>query len=244
MTRIKRSKSPRTSSLRGHGRRRHGRARLAARPAPERNKRPIADVLRQVLPERGVLLEIASGTGQHAVHFVNALPGWTVQPSDADPEHLATLAWRVALHGDARLAAPVLLDVTAAPPSLEPTAIFCANMIHIAPFSACVGLFTTAAGLLREGQPLVTYGPYSVHGEHTAESNERFDRSLRARNPEWGVRDVHAVAAVAREHDLRSRRRTRCLPTTCCSCGVAVERRARVGGQAERTRLRPSAFAR
>jgi len=169
-------------------------------PAPERNKRPIADVLRQVLPERGVLLEIAAGTGQHAVHFVSTLPGWTIQPSDADPEHFATLARRVALHGDARLLPPVLLDVTAAPPALEPTAIFCANMIHIAPFSACVGLFSTAASLLRRGQPLVTYGPYSVHGAHTAESNERFDRSLRERNREWGVRDVDAVAAVARQH--------------------------------------------
>jgi hypothetical protein len=169
-------------------------------PAPERNKQPIAEVLRQVLPEGGVLLEIASGTGQHAVHFVDALPGWTLQPSDVDPEHLATLARRVALQGEARLLPPVSLDVTAPPPTLEPTAIFCANLIHIAPWAACVGLFATGARLLRRGGLLLTYGPYSVHGAHTAESNERFDRSLRDRNPEWGVRDVDAVTAVAREH--------------------------------------------
>jgi hypothetical protein len=171
-------------------------------PAPERNKQPIAEVLGQVLPERGVLLEIASATGQHAVHFLNALPGWTIQPSDCDPEHLATLARRVALRGDERLLAPVRLDVTAPPPppALAPTAIFCANMIHIAPWAACVGLFSTAARLLAPGGVLVTYGPYSVHGAHTAESNERFDRSLRDRNREWGVRDVDAVVEVAREH--------------------------------------------
>lgn len=169
-------------------------------PAPERNKQAIADVLRRILPERGRLLEIASATGQHAAHFVSALPGWTIQPSDCDPEHLVTLARRVTLSAEPRLLPPVALDVTGDPPTLEPTAIFCANMIHIAPWAACVGLFATAARLLRAGGLLVTYGPYSVHGAHTAESNERFDRSLRDRNPAWGVRDVDAVAEVAREH--------------------------------------------
>ncbi len=171
-------------------------------PAPERNKEPIARALREVLPERGVLLELASGTGQHAVHFVNALPGWTIQPSDREPEHLATLARRVALLGNPRLLPPLSLDVTAPAPALElePAAIFCANMIHIAPWAACVGLFVTAARLLPAGGALVTYGPYSLHGAHTAESNERFDRSLRERNSDWGVRDVDAVSAVAGEH--------------------------------------------
>ena len=171
-------------------------------PAAERNKQPIADVLRKTLPETGVLLEVASGTGQHAVHFVNALPGWTLQPSDSDPEHLVTLRRRVALVGNPRLLAPIALDVTLEPPALEPTAMFCANMIHIAPWAACVGLFRTAARLLPPGGLLVTYGPYSVHGAHTAESNERFDCSLRDRDPAWGVRDVDAVADVARSHAI------------------------------------------
>jgi len=171
-------------------------------PAPERNKQPIADVLLRVLPERGLLLEIASGTGQHAVHFASALPNWTIQPSDCDAEHLATLQRRVAVAENPRLLSPVELDVTARAPELEPTAIYCANMLHIAPWSACLGLFDVASRLLRTGGLLVTYGPYSVHGEHTAESNARFDQSLRERNAAWGVRDVDAIADAARERGL------------------------------------------
>lgn len=177
-------------------------------PAPERNKQPIADVLRRVLPERGLLLEVASGTGQHAVHFADALPSWTIQPSDCSPEHLATLRRRVELSGNPRLLTPIALDVTALPlpafepRALEPSAVFCANMVHIAPWAASVGLFALAGRLLHAHGLLVTYGPYSVHGKHTAESNERFDRSLRERNPAWGVRDVDALAEVAAERGL------------------------------------------
>jgi hypothetical protein len=166
-------------------------------PAPERNKQPIADVLKVVLPPRGLLLEIASATGQHALHFAAELPGWTIQPSDCDPEHLDTLRRRVALAKHPRVLAPLVLDVTAEPPACEPTAIYCANMLHIAPFRACAGLFDVAARLLPPAGPLVTYGPYAVHGEHTAESNARFDASLRERNSEWGLRDVDAVREVA-----------------------------------------------
>jgi len=168
-------------------------------PAAERNKEPIAALLRSILPERGLLLEIASGTGQHAVHFANTLAGWTIQPSDCDPQHLATLARRVELAGVSRLLPPLALDVTREAPPLRPSAIYSANMVHIAPWSACVGLFQLAAGLLGTGLPLLTYGPYAVHGEHTAESNARFDRSLKDRNPEWGVRDVAALEEVACE---------------------------------------------
>jgi hypothetical protein len=171
-------------------------------PAAERNKQPIAETLRAVLPERGLLLEIASGTGQHAVHFTSALPGWTVQPSECDPELFETLARRVALTDSARLLPPITLDVTGPAPAVEPSAIFCANMVHIAPWAACVGLFSLASRLLRDGELLVTYGPYSVHGKHTAESNARFDQSLRERNPAWGVRDVDALERVASEHGL------------------------------------------
>lgn len=171
-------------------------------PAAERNKQPILDVLRKVLPERGLLLEVASGTGQHALHFAGGLPGWTVQPSDLDPDHLDTLRRRVALAGNARLLPPLELDVTKEPPSLSPAAIYCANMVHIAPWAACVGLFTLAERVLGADGLLVTYGPYSFHGEHTAESNARFDESLKARNPDWGVRDVDALSDVARERGL------------------------------------------
>jgi SAM-dependent methyltransferase len=168
-------------------------------PAAERNKQPIAEALRAVLPERGLLLEVASGTGQHAVHFAATLPGWTIQPSDRDAENLETLRRRVALLAEPRVLPPLELDVTRDAPELACTAVFCANMVHIAPWSACVGLFQVASRVLAPGGLLVTYGPYSVHGEHTAESNARFDQSLKARNPEWGVRDLDALEAVARE---------------------------------------------
>jgi hypothetical protein len=171
-------------------------------PAAERNKQPILEVLIRVLPERGRLLEVASGTGQHALHFALGLPGWTVQPSDCFPENLETLRRRVTLLGNERLLPPVELDVTADPPVLEVTAIYCANMVHIAPWSACLGLFRLADRLLPEDGLLLTYGPYSIHGVHTAESNARFDESLRERNPEWGVRDLDAMADVARHHCL------------------------------------------
>ncbi|HEX6275381.1 MAG TPA: DUF938 domain-containing protein [Polyangiaceae bacterium] len=169
-------------------------------PSAERNKQPIAAVLATILPAQGLLLEVASGTGQHAVHFTNVLPGWTIQPSERDPALLETLRRRVAIAANPRLLPPIALDVTGPAPDVEPTAIFCANMVHIAPWSACLGLFRLASQLLREGAMLVTYGPYSVHGEHTAESNARFDQSLRDRDAEWGVRDVDALERVAAEH--------------------------------------------
>jgi hypothetical protein len=156
-----------TDSLDEHG--------LPIWPAAERNKQPILEILRQVLPERGALLEVAAGTGQHALHFANGLAGWTIQPSDVDPDHLETLRRRVALAENARLLPPIHLDVTKEPPALSPTAIYCANMVHIAPWAACVGLFVLADRLLGADGLLITYGPYSVHGEHTAESNARFD---------------------------------------------------------------------
>jgi hypothetical protein len=169
-------------------------------PSAERNKQPIVEILARVLPERGLLLEIASGSGQHAVHFATALPGWTIQPSDCEPENLATLRRRVLVTEIPRLLPPLELDVTREPPSVAPDAMFCANMVHIAPWAATVGLFSVASRCLRASGPLVTYGPYSVHGRHTAESNARFDASLRERNPAWGVRDVDALADVARRH--------------------------------------------
>lgn len=175
---------------------------LPSWPAAERNKQPILEVLQRVLPERGVLLEIASGTGQHAAHFVTGLPGWTIQPSDCDPEHLETLRRRVALAKNDRLLLPIRLDVTERAPSLTPAAIYCANMVHIAPWAACVGLFRLAGESLAADGLLLTYGPYALHGKHTADSNARFDQSLSARNPEWGVRDVDQLAALAEVHAL------------------------------------------
>lgn len=170
-------------------------------PAAERNKQPILDVLLRVLPASGVVLEVASATGQHIEHFARAMPNLTWQPSDYDAEHVATLQERVRRSGLENLLPPLRLDVTEATwPIEEVAAIYNANMIHISPWEVTVGLFTGAARLLRSGAVLVSYGPYSIDGQHVSDSNRTFDESLKSRNPSWGVRDVGEVSAVATSH--------------------------------------------
>lgn len=172
-------------------------------PATERNRSPILAVLERVLPARGVVLEIASGSGEHAIFFARALPSLTFQPSDPDPAHVASIdAWRSS--EDLPNVAPALtLDVHAKPwPLAHADAVYCANMIHIAPWSACLALLDGAASTLAPGAPLVLYGPYRVGGAHTAPSNEAFDASLRARDPRWGVRDLEEVLREAATRGL------------------------------------------
>jgi SAM-dependent methyltransferase len=172
-------------------------------PAAERNKQPILDVLETCLPRRGTVLEIASGTGQHVVHFARALPALTWQPTDADPELRAAVAARIAAAALDNVLSPLELDVLdpAWPvPARAADAMLCINMIHIAPRAATPALLAGAARVLGSGAPLVLYGPFRRGGRHTAPSNEAFDASLRARNPDWGVRDLDDVAAAAREH--------------------------------------------
>jgi SAM-dependent methyltransferase len=172
-------------------------------PAAERNRGPILDVLRRVLPARGTVLEIASGTGQHVAHFAAALPGLTWQPSDRDDEGFASIVAWCTHEGAASALPPVVLDVThEAWPVATVDAIVCANMIHIAPWEACLGLLRGAGRHLADDGVLVLYGPYKVGGVHTAPSNAAFDADLRARDPRWGVRDLDDVAAVARENGL------------------------------------------
>lgn len=177
-------------------------------PATDRNREPLLAVLARVLPTTGLVLEVASGTGQHAAFFARHLAErggapfhW--QPTDPDEDALASIAaWRAAEPSDALLP-PLRLDATAATwPVDQVDAIVCVNMIHIAPWEATVGLMRGGKRLLAPGAPLVTYGPYAVDGEHTAPSNAAFDASLRARDPRWGVRDVDFVAECAREHGL------------------------------------------
>ena len=182
--------------------------------AADRNKQPILDALRRVLGERAHVLEIASGTGQHAEWFAAAMPGWTWQPTDADARMLPGLASRVAQAGLPDLRAPLLLDVTAPQwPSQGAAfgeegfdAICCANMLHIAPPAACVGLMQGAARHLRTGGVLVTYGPY-FEDTAPAPSNVAFDESLRARNPSWGIRRLKDVEAEARRASLALKER-------------------------------------
>jgi SAM-dependent methyltransferase len=165
-------------------------------PATHRNREPIREVLARVLPASGTVLEIASGTGEHAVYFARAFPALVWQPTDADPMALASIAaWREG-EGTANLSPPLALDVHAeAWPAAD--AIVCCNMIHIAPWSAALALFAGAARVLAPGGALVLYGPYLIDGV-TAPSNLAFDRSLRARDPAWGVREVRELEAAAR----------------------------------------------
>ncbi len=170
----------------------------ATAPAAERNKGPILDVLRRVLPEEGLVLEIASGTGQHVVHFARALPGLDWQPSDPKPEMCGSIAAWAQAEGLPNVRAPLRLDVHDAPWPLDRAdAVVCINMIHISPWSATGALMRGAARLLPQGAPLVLYGPYLRGGRHTAPSNEAFDRQLRAQDPEWGVRDLAEVERAA-----------------------------------------------
>ncbi|WP_043293731.1 DUF938 domain-containing protein [Burkholderia pseudomallei] len=166
-------------------------------PAAERNREPILAVLKRVLPARGAVLEIASGTGQHAVHFAAALPDLVWQPTDVDAAARESIAAWVADAALPNLRAPLALDVCVEPwPLAAADAIVCVNMIHIAPWAAVCALFVGAARALPDGGVLYLYGPYRRGGAHTAESNAQFDAQLRRRNPAWGVRDLEAVVEL------------------------------------------------
>ena len=159
-------------------------------PATLRNRAPILDVLRRTLSAQGVLLEIASGTGEHAAFMAPRLHGWTWQPSELSAEALEDIDSYAAESKCARIRPAILLDVTAKMwPIDRADAVFCCNMIHIAPWEAAEALFAGAARILRPQAPLILYGPFKRHGEHTAPSNAQFDADfLKRRNPLWGVR--------------------------------------------------------
>lgn len=166
-------------------------------PAAERNKQPILDQLVGVLPARGLVLEIASGTGQHAAFFAAALPGLTWQPTDLDPENLASIAAYRDESGAPNLRPPIPLDVTAPWPIEAADAMYVANLVHIAPWEVALALLAGAARVLPAGAPLVLYGPYRRDDVPFAPSNEAFDADLRARDPRWGVRRLEDVTAAA-----------------------------------------------
>ena len=193
---------------------------LPQSPAAERNKQPILEALRRVLPQRGVALEIASGTGQHAAWFGAGLPGWLWQPTEANSAALPTIAAWVQQAGVTNVHPPCLLDV------MEPTwpsneqqppanafgaqfdAIFCANLLHISPWAACAALMQGARRHLvpADGQ-LMIYGPFLEDGVVTGDGNLAFDQSLRAQNPAWGIRSRAAVEHCAHSAGLRLRQR-------------------------------------
>jgi len=170
-------------------------------PATARNREPILAVLKLVLPPRGLVLEIASGTGEHAAFMAPRLPEaleW--QPSDAEPSALSGIDAHAAASGCGRIRPAVPLDATTASwPVSRCDAILCCNTIHIAPFAAAEGLFAGASRVLATGAPLILYGPFRRNGAHTAPSNESFDAGLKARDPSWGVRCLDTEIALLAE---------------------------------------------
>ena len=172
--------------------------RWHAAPA-ERNRGPILEVLQRVLPRSGLVLEIASGTGQHIVHFARALPALIWQPSDADPDLRRSVALWIEHEGLSNVRDPLPLDVRELQwPVARADAVVCINMIHVAPRAATAALFRGAAAILPAGGTVFLYGLYRRFGGHTAPSNEEFDAQLRAQDPEWGLRDVEDVERTAR----------------------------------------------
>lgn len=167
-------------------------------PAAARNRDPILAVLRDVLPASGTVLEIAAGTGEHAVHFAKALPGLTWQPSDPDTGARASIATWGEEAGLPNLLPPLALDAAAADWPLERAdALVCINMIHISPWEATLGLMAGAGRVLASGAPLVLYGPYRREGHAIEPGNAAFDEDLKRRNPAWGLRLLEEVAEVA-----------------------------------------------
>ena len=167
-------------------------------PATARNRDPIAAVLRAELPSSGLVLEVASGTGEHSAYFASLFPALDWQPSDPDPSSLDSIeGWRSSA-GCANIRPPIALDASTPDwPVARADAILCVNMVHISPWAATVGLFTTAAKLLSQGAPLILYGPYIREDHATAPSNLAFDADLKARNSLWGVRRLEDVTELA-----------------------------------------------
>jgi len=176
--------------------------RLAS-PAVARNRDVILDVLREVLAQRRQVLELASGSGEHAVHFAHGLPHLAWQPSDASPRALESIAdWR-AEAALPNLKAPITLDVQAEWPEVACDALVAINLIHISPWRVTSELMLQAGRRLPKDGVLYLYGPYKRGGQHTAPSNEGFDGQLKSRNPLWGVRDLEAVIEEAERNGLR-----------------------------------------
>jgi hypothetical protein len=167
-------------------------------PATERNRGPILALLTRVLPPAGRVLEIASGTGEHAVFFSRHLPHLTWQPTDPDAAARASIVAWTAETALPNIADPLALDASQPNwPIDRADAVLAVNMVHISPWAATVGLLGGAARVLPTGAPLVLYGPYKRDGQHTAPSNASFDQNLRRQNPAWGVRDLEIVVETA-----------------------------------------------
>lgn len=173
-------------------------------PAALRNREPIAEVLAEWLPPTGLVLEIASGTGEHVIYFTERFPALEWQPSDIHPDALASItAWRSA-SDERNLRSPIVIDAASPDwPIDRADAILSINMVHISPWKSALGLLDGANRLLPSGAPLILYGPWMKQGVATASSNLAFDADLKRRDPEWGLRMVEDFAAAAEERDLK-----------------------------------------
>jgi SAM-dependent methyltransferase len=193
-------------------------------PATARNRDPIARVLYEELPESGLVLEIASGSGEHVVHFAQELARLVFQPSDPDEEARASIRAWTEETGVRNVREPLALDVEAAAwPIARADAVLCINMVHISPWSATLGLLDGAARVLSGAGALFLYGPYRRDGVVTAESNEAFDRSLRERNPSWGLRRLEDLD---REASARGFVRTRLVEMPANNLSLVYRREA------------------
>ncbi|MXO64244.1 DUF938 domain-containing protein [Altericroceibacterium endophyticum] len=173
-------------------------------PAAARNRVPIAEILSSELPKQGQVLEIASGSGEHVLYFAAQFPQLDWQPSDPSTEAQASIDDWAGEYDGANLLPALALDASAAIwPTEQADAILCINMIHISPWSASEGLFAGAKRLLDSGQPLILYGPYFEAGIKPAESNLAFDASLKSRCPDWGIRQLAAIDALAQRNGFQ-----------------------------------------
>lgn len=178
-------------------------------PATQRNAGPIAEVLARELPAEGLVLEVASGTGEHAVFMARRFPQLTWQPSDLELDALASIDAYAGEAGLANLRPALVFDAANGnPPAGHANAMVCINMVHISPWKASIGLFRAAAALLDEGAPLVLYGPYLERDVDTAASNIAFDKSLRERDADWGLREIGEMDRLGAEYGFARTRRT------------------------------------
>lgn len=176
---------------------------LVPHPSVQRNREPILKVIRTVLPDSGLVVEIASGSGAHAAWFAPRLPGLRWQPTDGDPESAAHIEqWRTEC-GATNLLPPIHLDAAAVWPIERADAVVCINMIHISPWESTLGLLAGAGRALRPGGVLYLYGPYRINGQQTAPSNARFEGWLKSLDERFGVRDLGEITAIAQTHGLR-----------------------------------------
>lgn len=181
-------------------------------PAATRNREPITGVLRDWLSERGLVLEVASGTGEHAVHFARAFPNLEWQPSDVEPVALTSIAAWSRESGLPNLRPPIVLDAASRDwPCKHADAVLSINMVHISPWESALGLIAGAARILSPAGALILYGPWLKADIETAPSNLDFDADLKRRNPQWGLRRVEDFAAAASKRDL-ALQETRAMP--------------------------------